>query len=106
MKNFIEVHSMDDDVRLININTICEVCNITEENKETIETILDDPAISFMYTIAGAEARSELSKLTNSMQNGSCMITLTIKNSSGKPKMIFTKETYDEIKILIENALA
>lgn len=104
MSKFIEVHNVDDSCVLLNVDTICEICSITNKDIEVANSITDDSNIGLLLALSNLETKSKISELMDNMKNAKCMITLTIRDEENKTKSIFTKETYDELKVLILNS--
>ena len=107
MKNFIEVNGVEEDSKyLVNINNIAKVYPINNKDKKVIDRIFKDDKWSvLMEFLDDEETKSKLNDMSNNMLNANAVIVLTCNGSDKSDNSIFALDTYDEIKIKIENAL-
>ena len=106
MKNFIEVNGVEEGSKyLVNINNISKVYPINDEDKKILNGVFkDDKWDLLMEFISDDETKSKLNDMTNNMVNANTIIILTTGSNDKSDNNIFALETFDEIKVKIENA--
>ena len=106
MKNFIEVNGVEENSKyLVNINNIAKVYPINDGDKKVIDSIFkDDKWDLLMEFIGDNETKSKLDQTLDEISKAKTVIVLVNvgEKSDGN---IYTIETFDEIKVKIENAL-
>lgn len=107
MKNFIEVNGVEENSKyLVNINNIAKVYPINDGDKKILDSVFkDDKWDLLMEFIGDDETKSKLNDMSNNMLNANTVIILTNNSSDKSDNNIFALETFDEIKVKIENAL-
>ena len=107
MKNFIEVNGVEENSKyLVNINNIAKVYPINDGDKKILDSVYKDDKWNMLLEFIGDdETKSKLNDMSNNMLNANTVIILTSNSSDKSDNSIFAIETFDEIKVKIENAL-
>ena len=106
MKNFIEVMGVNEKFNYaININSICRFYPIDTDDKDFIKTLYDDKKINQLSSLVSEDALKSINDTRNSIEKANCIIELNILNTlNDEAHIVYTTNTYDEIKMKIENA--
>ena len=106
MKNFIEVNGVEECSKyLVNINNIAKVYPVNNGDKKILDSVFkDDKWDMLMEFISDDATKSKLNDMTNNMLNANTIIILTCNGADKSDNNIFALDTFDEIKVKIENA--
>lgn len=106
MKNFIEVINTENQKLILNINEIAYFTSLEEYGKKEIDKARETLNSNIYYQTAklfgGDDYNDEVDKHFDKAEKANCLIKLK-HGSDGNYTNLYTMETYDEIKILIEN---
>jgi len=103
MKNFIEVTKCDEK-SLINVNNILRVIPMTKSDKDMITEITDSEEMQAFYNLFGDTLKERITSIQDEAQNANAIIQLVGFNKECN-KDLYVKETYNEIKNMIKEAL-
>lgn len=106
MKNFIEVNGVEENSKyLVNINNIAKVYPINDDDKEVIDSVYKDDKWNMLLEFIGDDkTKDKLNQTLDEIAKAKTVIVLLNvgEKSDGN---VYTTETFDEIKVKIENAL-
>lgn len=106
MKNFIEVNGVEEGSKyLVNINNIAKVYPINDDDKKVIDSVYKDDKWNMLLEFIGDDdIKSKLDQTLDNITKAKTVIVLVNvgEKSDGNT---YTTETFDEIKVKIENAL-
>lgn len=105
MKNFIEVNGVEENSKyLVNINNIAKVYPINDDDKEVIDSVYKDDKWNMLLEFIGNdEIKGKLNQTLDEISKAKTVIVLVNvgEKSDGN---VYTIETFDEIKVKLENA--
>ena len=103
MKNFIEVMSVDEkSIHAININNICRFYSVDIDDKDFVKAFYENEKINLLSSIVGEDIQKSINDTKNSLIKANSIIELN--TSYNDDHIVYTINTYDEIKKKIEDA--
>ena len=103
MKNFIEVMGVDEkSIYAININNICRFYPVGTNDKDFVKAFYNDEKINLLSSIVSEDVQKTINDTRNSIEKANCIIELNTSND--EDRIVYTIDTYFDIKMKIENA--